>query len=469
MLLIADSKAMPVVFHRRDTKSRFYLQGYVGKSNSILLREPGAHAAHRRLIGAPYALANIQKMEPLLDKHILHWISSIDERFVGQQKPVDFSHWSHYLAYDTITDLGFRNPLGFIKSGSDVGGLIEGFRVGMLIFGVAGRIYPLTEMLLNSWLKKWLVVRTEQKLGFAVVMEKAGAILAERSRRIKEHGDRARKGEKAYDLLQSFMDARTPDGDHLADDTIISEIFVILGAGSDRFGSASTAFMVSILSQPAIFRRLMDEIEDAIAAGKLSYPVPTYTEVSRHLPFYAACIKEALRLNPSGATLLPRVVCPGDPDLIVNGRQVPVDTEVAMNPWIAHRDKNLYGEDAEEFYPDRWLGDPAAAKVYEKYNLAWGYGARVCLGKPFAMMELYKGPLSLLLNFDVTLAEVGPDTPAPHSEMYATVKVWGDVWLQLQRSHRWSDMGTKMAQNKLADGKRNEEVAGGVPLPEDLQ
>lgn len=203
MLLVADSRAMPTIFHRRDTKSRFYLQGYVGKSNSILLRDPGPHATHRRLIGAPYALANIQRMEPLLDKHILHWISTIDERYAGQKKPVDFSHWSHYLAYDTITDLGFRNPLGFIESGSDVGSLIKGFRVGMLIFGVAGRVYPLAEVLLNSWLKKWLVVRAEQQLGFAVVMEKAGAILAERSKRIRECGQKAQKGEKGYDLLQS--------------------------------------------------------------------------------------------------------------------------------------------------------------------------------------------------------------------------------------------------------------------------
>lgn len=75
----------------------------------------------------------------------------------------------------------------------------------------------------------------------------------------------------------------------------------------------------------------------------------------------------------------------------------------------------------------------------------------------------------MLLNFDVTLAEVGPDTPAPHSEMYATVKVWGDVWLQLQRSNRWSDLGNKIAQDKLGDRSGQDGVAGGIPLPEDLQ
>lgn len=75
----------------------------------------------------------------------------------------------------------------------------------------------------------------------------------------------------------------------------------------------------------------------------------------------------------------------------------------------------------------------------------------------------------MLLNFDVTLAEAGPDTPAPHSEMYATVKVWGDVWLQLERSGRWSDLGNIVAQDKLRDRTGVEGVAGGMPLPEDLQ
>lgn len=470
MLLVADSMAIPAVFHRRDTKARFYIQGYVGESNSILIRDPAAHAAHRRLIGAPYALSNIQKMEPLLNKHILRWVNQMDKIYAQHQKPLDFSHWSHYLAYDTITDLGFRNPLGFIDTGSDVGGLIRGFRVGMLIFGVAGRLYPFTEWLLQSWFKKHLVVRTEQKLGFAVVMEKAGAILTERTKALQGFGSKPRKGDESYDLLQAFMDARTPEGEHLTNDVIKAEIFVILGAGSDGFGSASTAFITEVISRPLIFQRLMAEINAAIEAGHLTYPVPSYAEVSQHLQFYVACVKEALRLNPSGATILPRVVCAEDPELVLGGRTVPVGTEVACNPWICHRDSNVYGEDAEAFNPDRWLTDPARSKSYEKYSLAWGYGARVCLGKPFAMMELYKGPLSLLLNFDVALCEDRPETPAPHSAVYASVIVWGDVWLQLRKRELWalheakSSPPLERTMPGATDGS-----AGGVSLPEDLQ
>jgi hypothetical protein len=73
----------------------------------------------------------------------------------------------------------------------------------------------------------------------------------------------------------------------------------------------------------------------------------------------------------------------------------------------------------------------------------------------------------LLLNFDVSIAETTKETPAPHSEMYATVKVWGDVWLQLKQSNRWSDVGKKVANNNLVGDKDG--VAGGIPLPEDLQ
>lgn len=72
------------------------------------------------------------------------------------------------------------------------------------------------------------------------------------------------------------------------------------------------------------------------------------------------------------------------------GRYVPPGTEIGANPYVIHRDKGVFGNDADLFRPERWLDDPANAQEMEKYILTWGYGPRICLGKNIALLETYK-------------------------------------------------------------------------------
>ena len=92
---------------------------------------------------------------------------------------------------------------------------------------------------------------------------------------------------------------------------------------------------------------------------------------TRSLPYLDACIKEAGRLHPPFGLPLERVVPAGGTTIC--GQHIRGGTVVGMNAWVIHRDKNLFGEDAAEWRPERWLcGDLEKRKRMEAGLLTVG-------------------------------------------------------------------------------------------------
>lgn len=115
----------------------------------------------------------------------------------------------------------------------------------------------------------------------------------------------------------------------------------------------------------------------------------------------------------------------------LGGKYVAEGVEVTCNPYFVHRDPAIYGSDAGEYRPERWLEDSSKAKEYAKYNMAFGYGARVCVGKDIAMMELFKGPLEFLRRFRIEKAS--KDGTKPAFFVKGGVSYYTDVWLNIQK------------------------------------
>jgi hypothetical protein len=76
-----------------------------------------------------------------------------------------------------------------------------------------------------------------------------------------------------------------------------------------------------------------------------------------------------MRLHPGVGFPLEHIVPEGG--LTVGNIHLPGGTIVGMNAWVIHRDKNVYGEDADIFRPERWIEtEPGRLRMMEKCFLS---------------------------------------------------------------------------------------------------
>ncbi|KAJ5391839.1 hypothetical protein N7509_007329 [Penicillium cosmopolitanum] len=422
LLLVSDHSKLPKVYQRNVDKTGHYITGSFGENESLFnMRSHKTHAVFRKHVAGPYSFTNIKSMEPMIDARIREWSDKLNGTFVKSGEAFDFAWWAVYMAYDIISEIGFGAPFGFIEKGEDVGGLIQGFHDGLPAFGFLARLHPFTSWMKTTFMKKYLVATPEDNTGIGVLMRFRDRLIKERIEDINSG-----KPVNRVDLLQKLIEARTDEGKPLDLEYIRAEVLLVLLAGADTTGTAFQALIQFLLSNPESYDRMMDEIDNATRKGLIS-DMPQYDEVIEHLPFFVGCVKETMRLCPSAPNIFPRYV--PEPGLELYGKFAPAGTEITCNPYLVHRDPALYGEDAEEFRPERWL-DAEKAKLYNKYNFAFGYGSRVCLGRDIAMMELFKGPLQFFRQFK---PESVKDKPTAQFVVKGGVGYWRDVWLTISK------------------------------------
>lgn len=199
MLLVNDATKLPLIYSRNADKAKHYITGSFGKEEGIFnVQDSTIHAKHRKIAAGPYSTSNIRKMEPLIDEQIKHWMTKLHDNFAVPGESFDFARWAVYLAYDVVSSVGFGKPFGFIEQSKDVGGLIQGFHDGLLLFGVMARLYPFTEWIKKTFLQRFFVATPEQKNGIGALMRFRDGLIAQRFKDIE-----AGKTDGRMDILQT--------------------------------------------------------------------------------------------------------------------------------------------------------------------------------------------------------------------------------------------------------------------------
>ena len=165
------------------------------------------------------------------------------------------------------------------------------------------------------------------------------------------------------------------------------ECFILTVGSQDTSAAFMSALVDFVLQTPNVLSALLREITSFEEKGLLSVPIARYDETAG-MPYFMACVYETLRLSPSVSMILPRYAPKGG--LWIGNTWISEKTEIAANPYVIHRNTQIFGPDAEHFRPTRWLEDPERSRLMLKYFFAFGFGSRKCLGRDIAMFESQK-------------------------------------------------------------------------------
>lgn len=135
------------------------------------------------------------------------------------------------------------------------------------------------------------------------------------------------------------------------------------------------------MKNPATYRHLLLEVDSADRNGQLSNPVKHSEAVK--LPYLCACIKEAMRLHPSVGLSMPRIVPKGG--MRISGQFLPEGYRIGINAAVVHYDKSVFGDDAANFKPERWLESDAS--IMERYLLHFGACTRTCIRENVCLLR----------------------------------------------------------------------------------
>lgn len=169
----------------------------------------------------------------------------------------------------------------------------------------------------------------------------------------------ARKSDDPHEILNKLIKARDPmTGQGLDKETLIGESRGLVVAGVETTAAALTYMTYQLALHQDWYQRLQTELKHLIPdldafLSDLAHNIPEEKQVMK-LPFFNALLKETYRCYPAGVRPFPRTVPPQGATL--DGVFLPGGTEVTCSSWVQSRwDRALWGKDAEEFRPERWL------------------------------------------------------------------------------------------------------------------
>lgn len=196
-------------------------------------------------------------------------------------------------------------------------------------------------------------------------------------------------------ILSLMISARDEQGEGMTDEELRDELITLLLAGHETTATSLCWALYWIHHQPQVREKLLQEL-DRLGAN------PDTTDIFR-LPYLTAVCQETLRIYPPLFLTWPRIL---KAPLQVGDYQFETDTTLLPCIYLTHHREDLYPE-PKQFKPERFL-----ERQYSPFEFfGFGGGNRRCLGAALAMFEMKLVIATILLNYQLALADNRPVKP----------------------------------------------------------
>ncbi|KAA1466940.1 cytochrome P450 [Dentipellis sp. KUC8613] len=408
-------------FYRSD-RARFILHKLTG--DGILAMEGTRHRLQRKILNPAFGTQQIRSfMNIFVDKSV-QLRDVLTAKFAAEAPrkdgaiQVDMFDWLGKLSLDIIGLAGFDYAFDSMTAPEDQPNelykAVHTISSGMYsVIFILSIIFPPARLIPTKRSRELARAHTViRRISARIVEEKKAALIA------SSIGDSSKAVEKnsieGRDLLSQLIKANMavdiPDDARLNDEELVSQIPTFIIAGHETL-STSMSWTLLLLS-------CNKKAQDKLRAELRAYPrdVPSMEELDS-FPYLDAVLREGLRLHsPIPATErvpLEDCVIPVDNEYL--DRHGNLRREIRLNKGDnifiplreLHTMKEIWGDDAAEFNPDRWDNLPETAKALPGVFhpiLSFTAGPHSCIGYRFSVIEAKAILFTLIRAFEFDMA-----------------------------------------------------------------
>ncbi len=368
-----------------------------------LLTGEGAIWRHQRRLAQPaFRQPHLAGWGPIMVEEAQAVVQSW-RQVAREGKPINVAAWMHRLTFRLVG----RALLGIAPESLD--------HVGRQLQTVGRQLFPyLTTRITRTWpLPTWLLTPDRLRFRRAVAAYNGIAQQLITTRRQALHG----ADSATTDLLAMLITAHDDATDaRMTEQQLRDEVITFIGAGVETSAQVLSWTWYLLARYPEAAHQVRMELK-----AVLGLRPPTPADLP-NLPYCRMVLDEAMRLYPPSA-VLPRQANANDE---IGGYAIPRNAVVLMSQYVTHRHPDFWPE-PERFCPERFTPQQVAIQHRFAY-FPFGEGSRMCIGKPFALMEMHLALATITQAYRLDLLADRPVVP----QLATTLRPQGGLWMTVQ-------------------------------------